>query len=238
MTFTARHAKLLVAGLAAVGLFALAAVQFTGNDVGAQDGDFEIVASTSTIPANDGTANVTVSVDPLDSGVAAVEGIVTWDANSLEATGCTTLVALGACNINDAGQMRFAAVLADGFAEEDIFEIAMQAQGADGSFPLDVAITAAYDDSTDTVVGTGVDGGVNVGGVIGDLDCDNTVSINDARFASLGSVQLRTPAQDCPLTEPNTYYEPTSDVDGDGILTPNDARQLTLCVTGLNSCDF
>lgn len=221
-----------------VGLLTAAIVPATSS-VDAQGGDFEIYSDLITIGDAGSTGTFEIGVRSLNSTVAAVDGTVTFDAAALTATSCASLVDLGACNTSTDGQMRFAAVVADGFVsatEVPLFQITFVADGPDGTFDVNASLTAAYDASLNVVTGDLLQGSVTVGGVLGDVNCDNQVIILDAYIVSQAAVELRTAAS-CPLTNPATQYaSATADMTGDGVVNILDAYAIARCAVGLDGC--
>lgn len=228
----------LLVGAMLIGLVTAALVPGSSN-VEAQGGDFEIYSDLITLSDAGETGTFEIGVRSLNSTVAAVDGTVTFDANALTATSCAPLVDLGACNTATDGQMRFAAVVADGFVtatEVPLFQITFVADGPDGTFDVNASLTAAYDAALNVVTGDLQPGSVTVGGLLGDVNCDGQVLILDAYIVSQAAVNLRT-ASTCPLSNPGTQYaSATADITGDGAVNILDAYGIARCAVGLDGC--
>lgn len=70
--------------------------------------------------------------------------------------------------------------------------------------------------------------------VPGDVDCTRTVNIQDARRATQYAILLIGAEFSCPLRAPGLAINAAAgDVDGDGMVTIEDARALTLCAIGI-----
>jgi len=221
-----------------VGLLTAAIIPATSS-VDAQGGDFEIYSDLLTLNDAGSTGTFEIGVRSLNSTVAAVDGTVSFDATALTATSCAPLVDLGACNTANDGEVRFAAVVANGFvdaAEVPLFQITFAADGPDGTFDINAALTAAYDAGLNVVTGDLQQGSVTVGGLIGDVNCDGQIIILDAYIVSQAAVGLRTEAN-CPLTNPSTQFAgANADLTGDGTVNILDAYAIARCAVGLDSC--
>lgn len=231
-------ARILLVAAMLLGLLTAAIIPGTPA-VQAQGGDFEIYSDLITLSDAGDTGTFEIGVRSLNSTVAAVDGTVTFDAAALTATSCAPLVDLGACNTATDGEMRFAAVVADGFTnanEVPLFQIIFTADGPDGTFEINAALTAAYDAGLNVVTGDLLTGSVTVGGTVGDVNCDNQVIILDAYIVSQAAVGLRT-ASTCPLSDPATQYaSATADMTGNGEVNILDAYAIARCAVGLDDC--
>lgn len=217
-----------------------AAIIPASSSVDAQGGDFELYSDLITLSDAGDVGTFEIGVRSLSSTVAAVDGTVTFDGTALTATSCAPLVDLGACNTATDGQMRFAAVVANGFtdaSEVPLFQITFTADGPDGTFDINASLTAAYDAGLNVVTGDVLTGSVTVGGLVGDVNCDGEVIILDAYIVSQAAVGLRT-ASTCPLSNPATQYsEATADITGNGEVNILDAYGIARCAVGLDDCE-
>lgn len=227
--------RTVVVALLALSLIAaLASLVATSNDVGAQAAtDFELSASVGHLAGPTESTEVTITITPNSSAIAAVGALISYDDTAMQATGCSVLIGLGACNVDIAGQINVQTVDAAGWATAtDLFTVNFTGVSVQGIEPLSIAVTEAYAVDTIEIVG-GVEDGAIVAGDYdgrGDVNCDNIVDVIDALFIVQYDVTVREALTSCPLPNPRDEMNlARADFNQDGSVDVIDALFIAQC---------
>lgn len=190
----------------------------------AQAGDFELSLSSAVIL--DGlSGDVVLTVTPGASAAAALSGSIDYDTAALTATACTTLIAVGDCNVDTPGLVKYTAIDPQGWSEAtDLISITFENTGlAVGESALTISTTTAVDPAAIDITPDVVPGVVSTV-THGDVNCDDAVTVVDALLIAQFSVGNRTGVSSCPLGDPLTeILVPTIDVNCDDASTIVDA---------------
>lgn len=221
---------LVALSLAAV----LVSVVATGDDVGAQAAtDFELSASVSHLGGPTESTDITITISPNSSAIAAVGALISYDSSAMQATACSVLIGLGACNVDVAGEINVQTVDAAGWASEtDLFSVSFTGVAVSGIEPLTISVTEAYAVDTIEIVGEVENGAIVAGDYPsrGDVNCDNFVDVIDALFIVQYDVTVREPLTSCPLPNPTDEMNLTrGDFNQDGFVDVIDALFIAQC---------
>ncbi len=190
----------------------------------AQGGDFEISVD-SAVVLDGASGDVTLRVTPGAAAPAAMNGSVAYNDAELTVTACTMIIAVGDCNIDTDGLVKFSAIDPQGWSEiSDLFVISVQNTGlASGESPLTLATTTVVDASSLELSGELVSGVISTV-THGDVNCDNAVTVVDALLIAQYTVSNRTGVDSCPLLDVTSeVLVPTIDVNCDGAASIVDA---------------
>jgi len=237
-TFRTALATLVALSLVAVAAFAVA----TSHDVGAQNAtDFALRASVGHLGGPTESTDITITITPNSSAIAAVGALITYDSTVMQATGCDVLIGLGACNVDVAGEVNVQTVDAQGWAAAtDLFSVRFTGLSVSGIEPLSILVTEAYAVDTIGIVGDVEDGALVAGDYVGrgDVNCDNVVNVIDALFIVQYDVGARTAMNSCSLANPATEMNfARADFNTDGSVDVIDALFVSQCDASINN-DF
>ena len=198
--------------------------------------DFSLQVSTGTITANGDSSDVVVSLAPGQSAIAAVGGIITFDAPAVQVTECVALIGLGVCNTDTPGLVNLQSVDPNGWTSPtDLFRLTFSAQDLATDAALQITLVDAYDLSGTQIAGETVDGNLDLA-VNGDVNCDGALTIADALLIAQFVVGLRE-GSTCPRTAVATQINlDFADVDRNGRLDIADALRAARCTVGVLDC--
>ncbi|MBV7330231.1 hypothetical protein KFU94_18670 [Chloroflexi bacterium TSY] len=178
---------------------------------------------------------------PTETSIGVVSVDVNYDSTILLASSCDTGSDFGliVCNHTEPGKIRLSGIAANGISVDtllanlgfDVVGSKSIARATVGSTILDVQIHSVQDTDGNNLQAADEDGVITFGCHLGDVDCDNELSIFDALLMLQfdvgmvgGSTQLPLPAE--------TLFEPACDANGDSACGLLDALLVLQCLAG------
>ena len=184
--------------------------------------------------------NVTIKVEALNvssPGLAAANISLFYDHSVIQPTSCTLDSAFtGTCNTNINGEVQFNLLSTSGKQGDfDLVEMVFEAVGqADESRVLDINPSVFIHPNGSTISVTDQDGSVTIGQTLGDVSCDNQVTVVDALFILQYDVGIRGVDNSCPLAD-NTLLLANCDVNADNTCNSVDALFVLQCDVGISN---
>lgn len=185
---------------------------------------YELALSSAVIESQE-TGEITLTVTPNGSGIAALGGVVTYDETLFTAASCEAFEPVGACNVAVAGEVGFQILNPNGWTEPtDLVTIQFTNNAlAAGDEALGITVTRAVDTERVELPATLVVGEITTF-ENGDVDCSGSVNIVDALLIAQFVVGTRTDSATCPLADPaGQAFAENIDVNCDGQSTIVDA---------------
>lgn len=188
--------------------------------------------------AVDGNVTVKVEADNVPSpGLAAANVSLSYDNTVIRPTSCTIDPAFtGTCNTTVSGEVQFNILSTSGVqADFDIVEIVFEAIGqANERSTLDLNANQFTNSSGATIGVTVQDGSVTISQTLGDVSCDDQVTVVDALYILQYDVNQRQVGNSCPLAN-NTLLFANCDVNNDNSCNLIDALFVLQCDVNISN---